>query len=228
MIRCLRALLERVRRDERGISLVELLIAMGLFTVLLAIVGGTFVSITRATTFAAARDQNTRSAQNGMNELMRQFRGAADNPVANAADDPAFQVATPTSVTMWSLVATGRDAVPQVVTFSVTNGSLVETITPSRASGSYYVQGTIPTQRTLLDGVTAAPTGGTPLFTYLAADGSPVGGGGALTLAQRSMVRSVTITLTVANTRSALSNGIVLQNTVGLPNQLDQTQGVGP
>jgi Tfp pilus assembly protein PilW len=208
----------------------ELLVAMSLFTVLLVIVGGTFVSITRATTFAAARDQNTRSAQNGMNELSRKLRGAADNPVANAADSPAFTAASPDALTVSTLVATGRDAVPQLASFSVTGGTLVESTTAGRAVGTYFVFDGARSSVRLVDGVDATPSNSSPLFTYFDASGAelvpPTAAG--LTGDQRSRISSVTVTLAVANSRSSLQNGIVLQSSVGLPNLLDTTQGNTP
>lgn len=226
----LRHALRRVRHDDRGITMSELLVAMSLFTVLLVIVGGTFVSITRATTFAAARDQNTRSAQNGMNELSRKLRAAADNPVANAADTPAFSAAAADALTVSTLVATGRDAVPQLASFSVTGGTLVETVTAGRAVGTYFVFDGARSSSRLVDGVDPTPSGTSPLFSYFDSTGTelvpPTPAG--LTADQRGRISTVTVTLSVANSRSTLQNGIVLQSSIGLPNLLDLTQGNTP
>lgn len=51
----MRALLRRLRRDQRGITLVELLVAMLITSLLLTLVGSFFVSMTKAQRDASRR-----------------------------------------------------------------------------------------------------------------------------------------------------------------------------
>ncbi|KQO63646.1 PulJ/GspJ family protein [Curtobacterium sp. Leaf261] len=219
--------LRDVANREGGLTMIELLVAMGLFAVLLTIVVGTFVSITKATSFAAARDTNTRVATNGMDELTKMIRSAADNPVVGAGDTPAFTVAGPETMTFSTLVSSGRDAVPQQITFALDGArNLTETSAAASANGTYFTFGTPGAARVVTASVGATPSGGDPLFQYRDGGGNvltPSTTTNQLTLDQRNQIASVTVTLRIANTRSTLTNGVVLKNTIGLPNLLEPT-----
>lgn len=226
MIRRLREVVAVGPRD-RGLTLIELLVAMGLFGVLLAIVGGTFVSITRATSFAAARDQNSRNASTAMNEVVRQVRGAADNPQVGASDSPAFLSAGTSSVQFTTLVSTGRAAVPQQVTFTVgASGVLSERIVPGATTDNVYY--TFPgsgSTSTIGTGVELPSGTGTPAFQYLDISQNVLApnAAGVLTSDQIGQIAFVRVTLRFSSTSSTLRNGITLQNTIGLPNLLQPT-----
>ncbi|MBA8989129.1 prepilin-type N-terminal cleavage/methylation domain-containing protein [Curtobacterium pusillum] len=226
MIERIRSGVRGARRDD-GLTLIELLVAMGLFAVLLAIVGGTFYSITRATTFAVARDQNSRNASNAMNEIVRQVRAAADNPRTGASDSPAFISAGTSAVQFTTLVATGRDAVPQQVTFSVSAaGVLTETIVAgSTTDNAYFTFSGSGSTSTIASSIELPASGGTPIFQYL--DGNSVAltpnAAGVLTADQIGQIAFVQVTLRLSSSASTLKNGITLQNTVGLPNLLQPT-----
>ncbi|WP_439692974.1 PulJ/GspJ family protein [Curtobacterium sp. SP.BCo] len=225
MIQRIRSVVRGERRDE-GLTLIELLVAMSLFGVLLAIVGGTFYSITRATTFAAARDQNSRNASNAMNEIVRQVRAAADNPNVGAADTPAFLSAGPTSMQFTTLVATGRNAVPQQVTFSVSAAGVLteKVIAGSTTDNAYYTFPGAGSTSTIASSIEVPTSTGTPVFQYLDAGNTPLtNGASALTTDQVGQIAFVKVTLRFSSTASTLKNGITLQNTVGLPNLLEPT-----
>ncbi|OIH95378.1 type II secretion system protein J [Curtobacterium sp. MCBA15_001] len=220
-------LLARVRRDD-GMTLVELLVAVSLFAVLLAIVGGTFYSITRATTFAAARDSNSRVASTAMNEMVKMIRGAADNPKVGANDDPAFLSAGRNSLTLTTLVSSGRSAVPQRVGFSLSAaGVLTENIViGSTTDNTYYSFTGAGTTQAIASGIEVPSSTGTPVFQYLDKLSNPVTpdpATGVLTSDQAGQVAFVQLSIRVSSTSSALKNGITLQNTVGLPNLLEPT-----
>lgn len=226
MIRRFRALLAGERRED-GLTLIELLVAMGLFAVLLAIVGGTFYSITRATTFAAARDQNSRTASNALNEIVRKVRAAADNPRVGASDSPAFVSAGQSSMQFTTLVATGRDAVPQQVTFTVAaDGTLTERVVPgSTTDNAYYTFTGAGTTSTIASSIEVPSGGDDPVFQYLTADRVALtpNAAGFLTADQTGQIAFVTVTLRTSSSASTLRNGITLQNTIGLPNLLEPT-----
>lgn len=228
MNRLARTVLDRVRRDDRGLTLVELLIAMGLFAVLLAIVGGTFYSITTATTFAAARDQNGRAASTAMNEVVRKVRSAADNPRLGTSDAPAFAVAGTNTVQFTTLVATGRTAAPQQVRFTVgSSGTLTEQIVPGvTTDNAYYTFPGSGTTTTITSSIEVPAAGATPVFEYLQLSGAtltPDPSTGLLSAAQLGQIAFVRVTLRVSSSASTLQNGTTLRNTIGLPNLLDPT-----
>ncbi len=226
MIGRLRAVFSGEDRDS-GLTLVELLVAMGLFAVLLAIVGGTFYSITRATTFAAARDQNSRNASTAMNEIVRQVRGAVDNPVPGASDNPAFTTAGSSTAQFTTLVSSGRSAVPQQVTLTVSaSGTLSERIVVgSTSDNAYYTFTGAGSTSTIGTSVELPPSSGTPIFQYLDINQAvlPPAASGMLTADQIGQIAFVRVTLRVSSSASTLSNGTTLQNTVGLPNLLEPT-----
>ena len=57
-----------------------------------------------------------------------------------------------------------------------------------------------------------------PLFRYLRADGTAISNAAPLTLAERSAVAAVQVTVTVKNTGRAGSNPVAATTTVGMPN----------
>lgn len=223
MIGRIRSVIRGERRED-GLTLIELLVAMGLFAVLLAIVGGTFYSITRATTFAAARDQNSRNASNAMNEIVRQVRAAADNPRVGASDSPAFISAGTSALQFTTLVSTGRDSVPQQVTFSVSAaGVLTEKIVAgSTTDNAYYTFSGAGSTSTIASSIEVPATTATPIFQYLDIGKTVLtpNAAGLLTADQVGQIAFVQVTLRFSSTASTLKNGITLQNTVGLPNLL--------
>jgi Tfp pilus assembly protein PilW len=227
-------LVARLREEDRGISLAELIVAMSVGVIVLAMVGAFFVSVSRASTTTSGVDANTRSASTAMREMERMFRVASNNPVASGVDTQyAFQYATPTSVRFFAYINLNSavDVQPVEVQYTLdTNaGTLTETKwngTATDATNSYYSfpMATTPT-------LTAAPTAslnlvtsvvpGT-LFSYADAGGNPITPGAAgLTALQLQSVRTVTVALTVGErdlTKPAAANNVSLTSTVGMPN----------
>ena len=217
----------RLRSDD-GLTLVELLVAISLFAVLLAIVGGTFYSITRATTFAAARDQNSRVASTAMNEMVKMVRGAADNARIGLSDSPAFIAAGGKSITFTTLVSTGRVSVPQQVTFTLSSaGVLTEnTVIGTTSDNAYFTFSGAGNTQVLASSIEVPTASSGPVFQYLDIGKNvltPDPATGVLSAAQTDRVAFVQITLRASSTASTLKNGITLKNTVGLPNLLEPT-----
>ena len=89
----------RDRRDA-GVSLAELLVAMMVFAILIAITGGFMVSASRASSQTKSIDSATRVATNGMTAVTRTLRAATENPVkGQTLPDAAFPQATANAVT---------------------------------------------------------------------------------------------------------------------------------
>lgn len=235
MTAVLTRLTDRLRRDDRGLSLPELLVTIMIFAIVLAVVSGTFVTMTRATTFANATDTNARSASTAMNEMTRLLHATMNNPQQNAADAPAFSVAKTESMTFTTAVDltgsapianTGPDPRPEQVTLALdTSRRLVETIIagqPVVSGSAYYKFSGTPSTRTLAPAVSATPSGQDALFVYYDASNTALvpDATGALSAAQMKSIVSVGVTLRLSNNGSTADNSVTLSNQVGLPNLL--------
>jgi Tfp pilus assembly protein PilV len=215
--------LRRLRADDSGIGMVELLVSMMLSAVLLAMVGTMFVNIARATTSSAQSREGSSVAGTMANELSRVIRSAAQNAVqGQSALDPAVIAGSAQSVTLYSLTDTSAAApAPTKIRFSVVGGSLVEERWRAVAVAGFWTFGTGAADSTRnLGGVVVAPTGGDdPLFVYLNGAGAVVPPGGTgLTADQRATVSSIRISVRVRGASSAAAPVVLLQNTVGMPN----------
>jgi type II secretory pathway pseudopilin PulG len=211
---------------DAGTTLSELIVAIVIFGVLLTVVTGLFTTMSRSLNYSQAVDGNVRNGSNGMNELVRQIRGAYDNPQLNQPDADAFDLATTESMRFTTLVnLSGSTAVPQQVTFSITPDAarnLAETrVQVADPTAGYFSFGGATTRRVLTTGVAATPAGGVPLFVYFDSSGAAMtpDATGALTQIQRSRITSVGITLRVRTTSSSsLSNTVEFKNRVDLAN----------
>lgn len=201
-------------------SLAELIVTMMVTGILLAIVASMFINVARVTASSNASNARSSIAANVMEGITEVVRSAANNAVAFSEDpDPAIVAATATGLTLYAYA----DTVPTVpaptkITYRVdASGNLIEDRYASSLSGSYWVFATTATSRTL--GGPISLTGTEPLFAYLDSDNkvvTPAAGG--LTLAQRTTVASIRVTVRIENVNTATSKPIIVQNTVGMPN----------
>ncbi|PZO56382.1 MAG: hypothetical protein DI639_17275 [Leifsonia xyli] len=226
--------LARLRREDRGLSLAELIVAMSVTVLLLAMAGAFFASVTRASTTTTGVDSNTRVASTAMREMQRMFRVASNNPVASGVDTQyAFQYASATSVRFFAYINLNSavDVQPVEVQFTLnaSKGTITETKwngTATDASKSYFefprattaTLGNTPTS-TLTLASSVVPTA---LFTYRDAGGNALmPGATGLSAADLQSVRSVTVALTVGEREAAkpsAANNVSLTSTVGMPN----------
>ncbi|MCU1508799.1 MAG: hypothetical protein JWQ12_1064 [Glaciihabitans sp.] len=227
----MRALAASVRRrrdrafggSERGISLVELLVAMLLLSIVLVLIGSMYATMQKTVGFAGAANNNLKRASLGMTEMSRVVRFAATNPVmGQPISDPAFVVAKIEQLTIYSYVDANASAPqPIKITFSL-DGSrrLVESrFAAYSVSNGYWGFNSAAYSTRVLTGTVLAPaTGELPLFSYQTADGTlltvPAAG---LSSTQTPTVAAVTITMKIKG-ETGTSNPLILANTVGLPN----------
>lgn len=220
----------RAHRDDRGLSLAELLVAMMMFGIIMTVVMSLFVSTARAVSTARTTDENTRAASNGMNEIARIVRAGTANPVqGSSVPDPAFVEAGREALTVYAFVnLTNSENRPVMVRFSLNaQRALVEQTTQAVSAGNGYWRFTgATTSRVLATGVDVRAGAEPWLFTYLRSDGTSLtpDASGALTAAQRALVASVQVTLDVRGGGSR-DPGVVLQNTVGMPNLVSSGAG---
>jgi type II secretory pathway pseudopilin PulG len=226
--------LARMRRDERGLSLAELIVAMSVSILVLAMAGAFFVSVSRASSTTTGVDGNTRVASTAMLEVQRMFRVASNNPVASGVDTQyAFQYASPTSVRFFAYINLNSTADVQPVevqfTLDPTRRTIIETKwsgTATDSSRTYFEfpRATTPTlpnpPTSRLNLATSVVPGA--LFTYADAGNNPlVPGASGLSAAQLQAVRSVTVTLTIGEpdaSQPAADDNVTLTSTVGMPN----------
>lgn len=225
------ALRRRLRgaSDDDGMSMVELIVVMMVSGVVLAIVGTMFVNVALVTSNANATTTRSNIAANIMNEMSKVIRTSSNNAIAGSDDpDPAIVTGTATALTVYSYVDTSAtNPAPSKVTFRVdASGNVFEDRTPGTVSGSFYVFTGATTTRPL-----GGPMISTGLFTYLDTSNKViVPAASGLTLAQRNLVASIKVTVTIANsvtyrptnttTPASGNSPVVIENTIGMPNLL--------
>lgn len=219
----------RLRLDERGITLVELLVAMSLSLVVLTIAGSFLVASQKASVTAGSVSQNTRAASVAMNEMGRVLRAATDNPVPTGDDSQyAFQYASATTVRFFAYVnldSTLSQPVQVQLTLDPATKRLTETKwTGTAVSGnlSYYtfplaggatLSAAPSSRRTLVTSVTNSTA-----FTFQDASGNVLGSSTSPVAAvDLPNIRTVGVTVTVG-TSSTDPNAVTLTNTASMPN----------
>lgn len=222
--RRLRRAAGRVKDDESGIGLVELLVAMLIFGIVLTLITGMFMSTTRVVNTGTSVNTSTKAASLGLNELSRAIRFAASNPVSGQAlNDPALVVAKGDLVTVISyLDVDPADPKPVKIAFTIDSQlRLIEVRYASyELSKGFWGFQTTPESTRILTGALIAPTGTeSALFTYLDSNNAaltmPVAG---LTLAQRQLVAAVTVSIKLKSDDATSGNPVKFESTIGIPN----------
>ena len=219
---------QRRQRDDRGLTAAELLIAAVITILILLMTSSFFLSATTAVTTSRNAALDSGTASNAMIELTRVLRSGSPNPVINnSVPDPIFLAGSAESVTIYSYAdASVSSPSPMIMQFTVdaTTRQLVEKrwAATGNAGGYFtfpdYTTATPTWQRTIAGPIATTPTGKPPLFVYLASTGAVTVGGTGLTLAQRTSLVSVQVTVRVNASGYVGATGVELQNTVGLPN----------
>ena len=216
------ALRRRITGDDSGLGMVELLVAMLLSGIVLALVASMFLNVARATGQSNLTREAAAVAGNIANQLSKTVRFAAQNPVAGTTVlSPAVVEATPVSLSIISLAdANASTLAPSRVRFSVSNGQLFEErLAASNSNGFWVFSGGVPAMRSLGGTIVPPSSGQAPLFRYRDAAGTElVPGPTGLTAAQRERVAAVSITLRVRSSTSADAPLTVIASTVGMPN----------
>ena len=215
-LRALLARAARARRGDDGISLAELLVAMMVFAILMAITGGFMVSAMRASTQARAIDESTRTATNAMTAMTRNLRAATDNPVEDVnLPAPAFETLLGSEVVFYAYVnLASSDATPVKVRYWLDGRSLKESTTQSRRTGDgFFLFTGATTTRTVATSVVT----GTNLFAPIGATGADLPLATLTTEAAKRQVAAVRVRVQVGDTATS-PTATTLVNTVGLPN----------
>lgn len=143
------------RRDE-GFTLVELLVAMGIFSLLMVIVTTIFVQGLRGVTTLNADANVQQEQQNAALWISRLLR-YVDNPWEGSAPPAAIDAASSSSITFYSFAAAGTstyDRQPFKVTVKQSGNDVVSEVTNPVASGGTFTWPGTPATRTLVRATT--------------------------------------------------------------------------
>ncbi|MDP9028794.1 MAG: hypothetical protein M3N46_14800 [Actinomycetota bacterium] len=206
----------------------ELMIAMIITAVILALVASFFIQVTKVTSSSVQTGNSSAVASNAMYEIANVVHQATTIPVSGGAPLYAISSATASSLVVYSYVdvATSASPAPTRVTFSVTpaignsNASLVETRCVATASGTFWTFTSCASTLTRnIGGTIIAPTAGqNSLFTYLDSTGNTVAlVSGSVPTSSLANIASVTVSVNVQAAGSATAP-VYLTSNVGMPN----------
>ncbi len=223
----MRRLVLRLHRDQAGVSLSELLVAVSVSMIILVAVGGFFTSTLRAGTTNTASDQNARTASIAMNSLTRYVHAASLLPKADGTYAAAVTQAGPTQVVFYAYINLDGNSTdkPVQVRYSLNAAKrlVVDQWDGSATNGFYSFPATsqTPARSLVIGGPIASPTSdGAPLLTYLGADGKalPTQPDGTLASAQLGNIRAVRVNLELGSATAGASGNTHVQNTLYLFN----------
>lgn len=213
-----------LRRNESGITLIELLVSMVILGIVLTLITGMFMSVTRVVNTGTSVNTSTKAASLGLTELSRALRFAASNPVSGQAlNDPAFVVAKKDLITVNSYLDVSP-ASPQPVQLAFTIDAqkrLIEVrYNAYVVSTGFWAFSTTPASTRILTGALIPPTGTEPdLFTYLDSNNAPITmPASGLTLAQRQTVAAVQVSVKLKSDDATAGNPVAFQSIIGIPN----------
>lgn len=223
-------------REDKGITLAELLVTMSLLSVVLIIVITVFSGYTRAFTEDRSVTSSTTTATVGMNELTRVVRSGTENPLSGVTlNDPVFEYAGNEKIILYAYLDTdSANPKPVKVQFSINpQRELVETRWNAYASSpGYFAFYTSAASTRVVARKILAHAGSDPwLFTFYKGDGTskmlPSSSTASLTLAERRQIVAVQIRMVVQADPTARADPVALQNTVGIPNLGVSRVGLG-
>lgn len=212
-------------RREDGLTLLELVVAMGISSILIALIVSMFVSGSRSVYDQQASTLNARLASTSMNEVTRILRAGTEIPrPGNAANLAVFEWASAETLRMYSFIdaESPGDPAPLKVEFSRNAANeLVETRWTAyhRYTGYWDFRTTVASERTIARSL-LPPVATRPLFTYYDKTGAVLApaSGASLTDAEIRKIASVQVTMQVQGDRSGRVAPVEIQNLVGLPN----------
>jgi prepilin-type N-terminal cleavage/methylation domain-containing protein len=202
--------LRRAARDERGLTLVELMMASALLSLVLAASAAALFSYQQTAASSDVRLENLTEAQAIMDVVSRDVR-TATRP---AAGESPFLVASANEVRFYANLRTTTG--PKLVRLYVDTASgrvIEEAIEPTGAPPYSYTS--TPVVRVV--GRHFANGSGQPLLTYVDDEGNTLGPV-PLTATQRLQIHAVRIDLSIRKSTSLSVRPTTVRTTVRLPN----------
>lgn len=160
--------LRRSARDERGFTLVELLVAGSLGVIVLLVAGTLSVAFLHAQTRVSDRSEAIARGRTAMEQIVQELR----SQVCLGPGMPAVTYASDNEVTFYADLA-DTTFVPEQRDLTFANGTLTENVYPGTATGGTppYRFATTPSKtRVVLDRMQLQGT--TPFFRYYSFDGN--------------------------------------------------------
>lgn len=219
-------MIERPRgRRDSGLTLIELLVAMGVSSILIALVATMFVTTSRAFSDQEGATESARMASTAMNEVTRIVRAGTELPESGKTLNlPVFTFAGAEKIDMAAFIDAESSVDPAPVRVSFTRNAaneLVETRWSAFRSEKIYwkFQTSAASSRTIARSL-LPPDSSRPLFRYFDKDGNALtpAAGASLTEDQRRNIASVQISMQVQANGSGRTAPVAIQNIVGLPN----------
>lgn len=212
----------RTGAADAGLSMVELLVSLMLASLLLVLVGTTFVQLVITTATVTVARESGGSASTVATELSKVIRSASTNTVSGVAvPDPAIVSGTDNALVLYSYIDTGSvTPKPTMVQFTIVAGQIVEKRWATTSVASPWVFPALtatPTNTVTYPGI-HVPDGVTPLFAYLDATDTPVAPGVGLTAAQRPLIASIRISVRIRPATPTTAKPTAIVNVVGMPN----------
>lgn len=213
------------RRRDDGMTLLELVVAMGISSILIALIVTMFVGTTRSFSDQEGAVANSRLASTAMNEVTRILRAGTEIPVyGTSVNDPVFTYAGAEKIVMHSFIdaESSSDPAPLKVQFARNAANeLVETRwTAYHDHVTYWKFNATSTYARTIARSLLPPAAATPLFRYYDKSGGVLtpASGASLTAAQIRNIASVQVTMQVQSDESGRVAPVAIQNMVGLPN----------
>lgn len=203
--------------DERGMTLIELVMASALLSLVLAAAGAALASYQRTAASSDIRLENLAEAQAIMDVVSRDIR-TATRPAGEANASP-FLFADNNEVRFYANLQTTTG--PKQVRLYVDSGTgrvVEESIEPTGSQAPYQYT-SAPVIRVV--GRHFANAAGKPLLTYLDEQGNPVRAtplATPLTAAERLSIDSVRIELSIRKSTNLSVRATTVRTTVRLPN----------
>ncbi len=221
MMRALRTRLSAAD-DESGLSLVELIVAMFLSALILALVASFFSQVTRITSTSVQTGNSSAVASTAIFEISNVVHEATTIPVSGAAPLLAVNTAQPNKLVIYSYVdvSTSVTPVPTRVTFDATGSTIIETRCVATASGSFWVFTSCSSTSTRnMGGNVVAPTGiQLSPFTYLNSTGGTIAlVSGSVPPASMLLIASIQVSVNI-RAAGATTAPVYLTRNVGMPN----------
>lgn len=179
------------RQSDAGVTLIELVVGMTLMSIVGAIALNFFLGTTTQSNRVAEQSLVGASARAAMTQIAQTLQ-VADSPTAAGSSVGRFVTITPTDLAFYSNIsassraATASRTVPSEVEFTLTNGTLWESITPAGTNQ--------PSKNVLVSGVS-----NTAVFSYCSDATDP--SVSCTTTANAASVAMVQVTITVQGLR---------------------------
>jgi len=210
----MRAIIRRLHSEQRGITLVELLVAMLVTSLLLTLVGSFFVSMIKAQRTVSSVNDSTRQGTTSMTQVSRYLREASRVQLTKTTNLAAFESATATSMRFYSGVdlSTSRAGLTKV-TIDTQGTKLRMQLQRGDCPANGYCTFTGTTKTIVLADVIRT-NAGSPLFSYRnAADGVVTP-----TAATLDSIRSVDVALRVGSVTGTTANDTTFEANINLRN----------